>query len=228
MIKPGNTKKYNVLTLGSILFAFTLVAVLSVGFSGWVVNPGANVNIDADVADVNEINKCLTFDQSYSPEITSFTVNGFFDESKKETTNNGTLSIPFQMKSDTKTLGQLMGSPETFTLSVTLMSTNTNLQLFNKINISEAKIDFSENVNSYSNGSFANTITSSGKSATSERVYDASFSFNNFPYFENRLVACRLSYSFSLVNSINFSSDIFNKLGNNEEFNFRLTMGITL
>lgn len=54
MIKPGNTKKYNVLTLGSILFAFTLVAVLSVGFSGWVVNPGANVDLDVDVGNVQE------------------------------------------------------------------------------------------------------------------------------------------------------------------------------
>lgn len=54
MIKPGSTKKYNVLTLGSILFAFTLVAVLSVGFSGWVINPGANVDLDVDVGNVRE------------------------------------------------------------------------------------------------------------------------------------------------------------------------------
>lgn len=132
------------------------------------------------------------------------------------------------MKSSAKTLGQLIGSPETFNLSVTLMSTNTNLQLFNKIDITEAKIDFSDSTNSYSNGSFANSIVSSNKSATSERVYDASFDFKNFPYFENRFVACRLSYSFSLANNINFSSDIFSKLGNSEEFSFRLTMGIAL
>ena len=54
MIKPGNTKKYNILTLGSILFAFTLVAVLSVGFSGWVVNPGTNVDLDVGVGNVKE------------------------------------------------------------------------------------------------------------------------------------------------------------------------------
>lgn len=228
MIKPGSTKKYNVLTLGSILFAFTLVAVLSVGFSGWVVNPGANVNIDADIANVNEINKCLTFDDAYSPEITSYTANGFFDESNKSTIQNGSLTIPFQMNSSIRTFGQLMGTPASFNVSVTLMNTNTNLQLFNKIDINEAKIDFSNTSNSYQTGSFANSVVSASKSVTSDRVYDASFDFQNFPYFESHLVACKLMYSFSVSKSINFTTDIFNKLGDNDEFSFRLTMGITI
>ena len=202
--------------------------MLSVGFSGWVVNPGANVNIDADIADVNEINKCLAFDDAYSPEISSYTINGFLDESSKSVTQNGSLAIPFQMKSSSKTFGQLMGTPASFNVSVTLMSTNTNLQFFNKIDISEAKIEFSNTSNSYQTGSFANSVVSTSKSTTSDRVYDASFDFKNFPYFESHLVACKLIYNFSLSKNINFTTDIFNKLGDNEEFSFRLTMGITI
>ncbi len=228
MIKPGNTKKYNILTLGSILFAFTLVAVLSVGFSGWVVNPNANINIDANIADVTEINKCLTFDSSYNPKITNYTINGFFDESTKTTITNGTLTIPFQMNSEDKTLGKLMGSPSIFSVAVTLMSANPSLQLFNKIDISEAKINFSNNLNCYQTGIFSNSVSASNKASTSERVYDASFVFKSFPFFENNIVACSLSYTFSLSKNINFTSDIFNKLGDAEEFNFRVTMGITL
>ena len=148
MIKPGNTKKYNVLTLGSILFAFTLVAVLSVGFSGWVVNPGVDVSFDAEVGTIADINSYFIFDQQDSCSF-EYIRDGLIDDDAVGKV--GTLSIPFRIDVGSKDkIKNHLPENYPFKIKANLEDKNSDITFFSSFSIASATLYYGSNVNTLS------------------------------------------------------------------------------
>lgn len=148
MIKPGNTKKYNVLTLGSILFAFTLVAVLSVGFSGWVVNPGVDVSFDAEVGTVADINSYFVFDQQDSCSF-EYIRDGLIDDDAVG--KIGSLSIPFRIDVGSKDkIKNHLPENYPFKIKTNLEDKNSDITFFSSFSIVSVTLYYGANANALS------------------------------------------------------------------------------
>ena len=170
MIKPGNTKKYNILTLGSILFAFTLVAVLSVGFSGWVVNPGINVDFSVGVATVADINSYFVFDQEDSCSF-EYIREGLIDDNAVG--NLGHILIPFRIDvGPNDKIKNHLPENYSFKIKTSLEDKNSSITFFSSFSIESVTLYY---------GPAKNTLTSGvqGTSMQSDSDLIKSYSFNS-------------------------------------------------
>lgn len=215
-------KKKSKISLKYLLIGCVCSTMFTVGFSSWVmINSNSFASdIDFKIGSIEYLDRCFYFDGE--SELTKFSASGFLDGGG----NVGVLKIPFQIKTGAMTIKDYY-SGNSVKFKVTIRSENSSISNFYTLfSFNNCNLRYSNSDNSYSTGSFEYSATPINSIKQNEREWIMDFSLDDFVYINNSYAAFLLEVELTFSSDKNFATDVFNKLGNDQNIKMSINIGV--